>query len=82
LHERVGTIDEEVTALSKLGILVDRDDEGYLLQIFTKPVEDRPAYSSKSFSAKEPRVSGQGTLRPCLNRLSGNRRREGICKIK
>ena len=42
LQERVGKIDEDIDALKELGILVDRDDEGYLLQIFTKPVEDRP----------------------------------------
>jgi 4-hydroxyphenylpyruvate dioxygenase len=40
--ERVGDVDESWNALSELGILVDRDDEGYLLQIFTEPVEDRP----------------------------------------
>src|SRR6187549_2922996 len=42
LLDRVGHIDEELNALKHLGILVDRDDEGYLLQIFSKPVEDRP----------------------------------------
>src|SRR6266508_4230229 len=42
LSDRVGHIDEDIQSLKELGILVDRDDEGYLLQIFTKPVEDRP----------------------------------------
>jgi len=42
LLSRVGHIDEDLEPLKELGILVDRDDEGYLLQIFTKPVEDRP----------------------------------------
>ena len=42
LLDRVGHIDEDLGPLKELGILVDRDDEGYLLQIFTKPVEDRP----------------------------------------
>ena len=41
LTERVGAIDEDIEVLKKLKILVDRDDEGYLLQLFTKPVEDR-----------------------------------------
>ena len=40
--DRVGHIDEDLEPLRRLGILVDRDNEGYLLQIFTKPVEDRP----------------------------------------
>ena len=42
LAARVGAIDEPVEMLEQLGILVDRDDEGYMLQIFTRPVEDRP----------------------------------------
>src|SRR5262245_4580884 len=42
LEDRVGKIDEDKAALAKLGILVDRDEEGYLLQLFTKPVQDRP----------------------------------------
>jgi 4-hydroxyphenylpyruvate dioxygenase len=40
--ERVGPIKEDLKAIAELGILVDRDDDGYLLQIFTKPVQDRP----------------------------------------
>ena len=43
LTKRVGAIDEDIEVLRKLKILVDRDDEGYLLQLFTKPVEDRPS---------------------------------------
>src|SRR5690606_18970371 len=42
LLDRVGKIDEDISPLKELKILVDRDDEGYLLQIFTKPIEDRP----------------------------------------
>jgi 4-hydroxyphenylpyruvate dioxygenase len=42
LPDRIGTIKEDLNTLAELGILVDRDDEGYMLQIFTKPVEDRP----------------------------------------
>ena len=42
LKERVGDIDEDIEVIKKHGILVDRDDEGYLLQLFTKPVVDRP----------------------------------------
>ena len=40
--DRVGEIDEDISPLSELGILIDRDEEGYLLQIFTKPIQDRP----------------------------------------
>ena len=42
VQERVGEIDEDLESLKKLGVLIDRDEEGYLLQIFTKPVLDRP----------------------------------------
>jgi 4-hydroxyphenylpyruvate dioxygenase len=51
--DRVGRIDEEIAPLAELGILVDRDDEGYLLQIFTKPVQDRPTlfFGAQSFGA-------------------------------
>jgi len=57
LPERVGAIKENMEELAELGILADRDDEGYMLQIFTKPVEDRPTlffeviqrHGSKSF---------------------------------
>ena len=57
LPQRVGAIKEDLHELAELGILVDRDDEGYMLQIFTKPVEDRPTlffeiierHGSKSF---------------------------------
>ena len=52
LEARVGKIDEDMDELSKHGILVDRDDDGYLLQLFSKPIEDRPTFSLKLFSAK------------------------------
>ena len=42
LLDRIGKIDEDIYTLKKLNILADRDEEGYLLQIFTKPVQDRP----------------------------------------
>ena len=44
LKDRVGEIDEDIEVLKQHGILVDRDDEGYLLQLFTKPVVDRPTH--------------------------------------
>jgi len=53
LKERVGLIDEDIEALSRLGILVDRESKGYLLQIFTKPVEDRPTLFFEIIQRKE-----------------------------
>ena len=52
LIERVGEIDEDIETLKSLGILVDRDENGYMLQIFTKPLQDRPTLFSKSFKER------------------------------
>ena len=70
LQERVGKIDEPVEQLEELGILVDRDDEGYMLQIFTRPSKTARRCSSKSFSAREAAASARATSRRCLKRLS------------
>jgi 4-hydroxyphenylpyruvate dioxygenase len=63
LQERVGKIDEDIEALKKLGILVDRDDEGYLLQIFTKPVEDRPTLFYEIIQRKGAKSFGKGNFK-------------------
>ncbi|WP_456424965.1 4-hydroxyphenylpyruvate dioxygenase [Rhodocaloribacter sp.] len=63
LQTRVGKIDEPVDALQELGILVDRDDEGYLLQIFTKPVEDRPTLFYEIIQRKGARSFGKGNFK-------------------
>jgi 4-hydroxyphenylpyruvate dioxygenase len=63
LLDRVGHIDEELNSLKKLGILVDRDDEGYLLQIFTKPVEDRPTLFFEIIQRKGAKSFGKGNFK-------------------
>ncbi len=63
LQHRVGKIDEPVEALEQLGILVDRDDEGYMLQIFTKPVEDRPTLFYEVIQRKGSRSFGKGNFK-------------------
>ena len=63
LLERVGRIDEDVVPLKDLGILVDRDDEGYLLQIFTKPVEDRPTLFYEIIQRKGAKSFGKGNFK-------------------
>ena len=60
---RVGQIDEKILALKELGILVDRDDEGYLLQIFTKPVEDRPTVFYEIIQRKGAKSFGKGNFK-------------------
>lgn len=63
LKKRVGTIDEDIEALAALGILVDRDEEGYLLQIFTKPVEDRPTLFFEIIQRKGAQSFGKGNFK-------------------
>ncbi|MFN8656869.1 MAG: 4-hydroxyphenylpyruvate dioxygenase [Candidatus Obscuribacterales bacterium] len=63
LPERVGQIDEDIEELSKLGILVDRESEGYLLQIFTKPVEDRPTLFFEVIQRKGAKGFGKGNFK-------------------
>jgi len=63
LEERVGKIDEPIEALEKLGILVDRDDEGYMLQIFSRPVEDRPTLFYEVIQRKGSRSFGKGNFK-------------------
>jgi 4-hydroxyphenylpyruvate dioxygenase len=63
LQERVGEIDEPIAALRQLGILVDRDEEGYLLQIFSKPVQDRPTVFYEIIDRKGARSFGKGNFK-------------------
>ncbi len=63
LEGRVGKIDEPVEQLAELGVLVDRDDEGYMLQIFTKPVEDRPTLFYEIIQRKGSRSFGKGNFK-------------------
>lgn len=60
--DRVGEIDEDLEPLKKLGILIDRDDEGYLLQIFTKPVVDRPTMFFEIIQRKGAQSFGKGNF--------------------
>jgi len=63
LLDRVGKIDEDLEPLKGLGILVDRDDEGYLLQIFTKPVQDRPTLFFEIIQRKGAKSFGKGNFK-------------------
>jgi len=63
LQSRVGKIDEPLDALEALGILVDRDPDGYLLQIFTKPVEDRPTLFFEIIQRKGAKSFGKGNFK-------------------
>ncbi len=63
LLDRVGEIDEDLEPLKELGVLVDRDDEGYLLQIFTKPVLDRPTMFFEIIQRKGAQSFGKGNFK-------------------
>jgi 4-hydroxyphenylpyruvate dioxygenase len=67
--DRVGEIDEDLKPLSELGILIDRDDEGYLLQIFSKPVEDRPTMFFEIIQRKGAKSFGKGNFKALFEAL-------------
>lgn len=67
--QRVGTIDEDLKILGELGILIDRDDEGYLLQIFTKPIEDRPTLFFEIIQRKGAKSFGKGNFKALFEAL-------------
>ncbi len=76
LLERVGDIDENVEVLKEHGILIDRDDEGYLLQLFTKPVVDRPTMFFEIIQRKGAQSFGVGNFKAlfeAIEREQGNR---------
>lgn len=77
LLSRVGKIDEEVKQLHELGVLVDRDDEGYLLQIFTKPVQDRPTVFYEIIQRKGARSFGKGNFKALFESIEIEQGRRG-----
>jgi 4-hydroxyphenylpyruvate dioxygenase len=77
LIARVGTIDEPIDQLARLGILVDRDDEGYMLQIFSKPVEDRPTLFYEIIQRKGSRSFGKGNFKALFEAIEREQERRG-----
>lgn len=77
LESRVGRIDEPLSELEKLGILVDRDDEGYMLQIFTKPVEDRPTLFFEIIQRKGSRSFGKGNFKALFEAIEREQAERG-----
>lgn len=77
LQNRVGKIDEPIEELKKLGILVDRDDEGYMLQIFTKPVEDRPTLFFEVIQRKGSRSFGKGNFKALFEAIEREQEKRG-----
>ncbi|HEX4810734.1 MAG TPA: 4-hydroxyphenylpyruvate dioxygenase [Bryobacteraceae bacterium] len=77
LTSRVGKIDEPIQDLARLGILVDRDNEGYMLQIFTKPVEDRPTLFYEIIQRKGSRSFGKGNFKALFEAIEREQARRG-----
>ncbi len=77
LLQRVGKIDEDLSPLKELGILVDRDEEGYLLQIFTKPVEDRPTLFFEIIQRKGARSFGKGNFKALFEAIEREQEERG-----
>lgn len=75
--DRVGKIDEDLSPLADLGILIDRDDEGYLLQIFTKPVEDRPTLFFEIIQRKGAKSFGKGNFKALFEALEREQEARG-----
>ncbi len=77
LLDRVGHIDEDLAPLKELGILVDRDNEGYLLQIFTKPVEDRPTLFFEIIQRKGANSFGKGNFKALFEAIEREQEARG-----
>lgn len=77
LLDRVGQIDEDLEPLKELGILVDRDDEGYLLQLFSKPVQDRPTLFFEIIQRKGAKSFGKGNFKALFEAIEREQEARG-----
>lgn len=77
LFDRVGTIDEDIAPLRELGILVDRDEEGYLLQLFSKPVQDRPTLFFEIIQRKGAKSFGKGNFKALFEAIEREQEQRG-----
>ncbi|HNR19294.1 MAG TPA: 4-hydroxyphenylpyruvate dioxygenase [Bacteroidia bacterium] len=77
VRDRVGIIEEDLNELKKWGIMVDRDEEGYLLQIFTKPVEDRPTMFFEIIQRKGAKSFGKGNFQALFESIEAEQARRG-----
>lgn len=77
VEQRVGSITEELATLKKLGIMVDQDEDGYLLQIFTKPVEDRPTLFFEIIQRKGANSFGKGNFKALFESIEAEQAKRG-----
>lgn len=77
VRDRVGLIEEDLNELKKWGIMVDRDEDGYLLQIFTKPVEDRPTLFFEIIQRKGAKSFGKGNFQALFESIEAEQSKRG-----
>jgi len=77
LAARVGEIEEPMDKIKELRILIDKDDEGYLLQLFTKPLEDRPTVFFEIIQRKGSRGFGKGNFRALFESIEAEQAKRG-----
>jgi len=77
ITSRVGTIEENLDEMKKLRILIDRDDEGYLLQLFTKPVQDRPTFFFEIIQRKGAKSFGKGNFKALFESIEIEQSKRG-----
>jgi 4-hydroxyphenylpyruvate dioxygenase len=77
LAKRIGGIDEDISQLSKLGILVDKDENGYMLQIFTKPLQDRPTLFFEIIQRKGSNSFGKGNFKALFESIEREQEKRG-----
>jgi 4-hydroxyphenylpyruvate dioxygenase len=77
LLDRVGKIDEDISVLKQHGILIDRDEEGYLLQLFTKPVVDRPTLFFEIIQRKGAQSFGKGNFKALFEAIEREQEARG-----
>ena len=77
LTDRVGEIDEDLAALEELGILVDRDDNGYMLQTFTKPIQDRPTLFYEIIQRRGSNSFGKGNFKALFESIESEQEKRG-----
>ncbi|MDH5401259.1 MAG: 4-hydroxyphenylpyruvate dioxygenase [Candidatus Heimdallarchaeota archaeon] len=77
LSDRVGALDEDIEKLAELGILVDRDENGYLLQLFTKPIQDRPTFFFEVIQRKGSEGFGKGNFKALFESIEREQEERG-----
>ena len=76
--DRVGEIEEDIEVLRNHHILIDRDDKGYLLQLFTKPVEDRPTFFFEIIQRKNAISFGKGNFQALFDSIERDQMKRGV----